>query len=576
MDEQPAKRILFDKSTLFNLKAEVLKKQEEIKNKKRLPEYKIENFKPPPAKSSENDCKTKEKTKKTFKDSLRAVDIEEVEAIKKAKAVLEKKAELYEHLSNPMGESQMAGRFLVDFGKRRDIESDKIRKCNSEKKPEPPLPIVLDNSCTMENSSDEDEWTEYVDCLGRTRTCPKTDLQYLLEKDKNLKKEIFEEEEDVHQPSTSKEEISEKPFLVQKTNDYLKSLREKWEEKEREILAKNYEDIHYQDLLFDEARMHGVGYFSFSTDAAERQRQMDELMKRREETLREQAAMEEKTKQRDEMLAARVKAARMRQRIRAGLPPDDAKLQYKELIIDALNQIKADQDKRAKEKEQQIKEELEKERQKLREAHVREWDRGKDGVDEKVKKFKEMTQEEYVEQQRSKRIDEFAPLPTTSSSNTDSTMNDKVRLIPKKTPVCTKTWSDVLPKPKTPPPPVICDFTSDTENKKGLYFSTFKKSQHNIQYKNFVKAQEPTAIINELSDGESDGESKSEKRQLESDHAEIPPPPTYEYYGPQAKKAKSHKPFESDIREAFAQGTKNLEPKASNRRLPQQYDFSLG
>lgn len=44
--------------------------------------------------------------------------------------------------------------------------------------------------------------------------------------------------------------VSEKPFLVQKTNDYLQSLRVKWEEKERELLSKN-KDIHYQDVLFD-------------------------------------------------------------------------------------------------------------------------------------------------------------------------------------------------------------------------------------------------------------------------------------------------------------------------------------
>lgn len=42
----------------------------------------------------------------------------------------------------------------------------------------------------------------------------------------------------------------EKPLLVQKTNDYLQSLREKWEKKEQELLSKD-KDVHYQDLLFD-------------------------------------------------------------------------------------------------------------------------------------------------------------------------------------------------------------------------------------------------------------------------------------------------------------------------------------
>lgn len=43
---------------------------------------------------------------------------------------------------------------------------------------------------------------------------------------------------------------SEKPLLVQKTNDYLQSLRVKWEEKERDLLSKD-KDIHYQDVLYD-------------------------------------------------------------------------------------------------------------------------------------------------------------------------------------------------------------------------------------------------------------------------------------------------------------------------------------
>lgn len=51
----------------------------------------------------------------------------------------------------------------------------------------------------------------------------------------------------------------EKPLLVQKTNDYLQSLREKWEQKERELLAKD-KDIHYQDLLYD-----GLYYFIIVT-----------------------------------------------------------------------------------------------------------------------------------------------------------------------------------------------------------------------------------------------------------------------------------------------------------------------
>lgn len=77
-----------------------------------------------------------------------------------------------------------------------------------------------------------------------------------------------------------------------------------------------------------EARIHGVGYYAFSTDEKERRKQMDELIKRRGETLQAQKQTEEIRKKRDEIMAARVKAARARQRARAGLPPEEPEGKY--------------------------------------------------------------------------------------------------------------------------------------------------------------------------------------------------------------------------------------------------------
>lgn len=69
---------------LISLKAELLRKQEEVNEKKQLPHNRIENFKPPPPKPSEknNDAPN---TKKSFQDSLKAIDTEELEAYKKSK-----------------------------------------------------------------------------------------------------------------------------------------------------------------------------------------------------------------------------------------------------------------------------------------------------------------------------------------------------------------------------------------------------------------------------------------------------------------------------------------------------------
>ncbi|CAH0731927.1 unnamed protein product, partial [Brenthis ino] len=563
MNEQSSKKILFNKSTLLSLKAELLKKKEEVEEKKHLPQHNIQNFKPP-QQSVDKKNKNEHRAKKSLRDSLNLIDTEEFEACRKSKLALEKKAALYEHLSDGVGNSQLAGRFLVDFKEKKSETTT-----NSET-----IPEYIDSKGTAPFEEDESDWVEFTDFLGRTRKCLKSDLELYKKRDEELMKVITNEsrgQESVNTECPKTE--SQKPLLVQKTNDYLQSLREKWEEKERELLAKD-KDVHYQDLLFDEARIHGVGYYSFSTDENERKKQMEELIKRRQETLQAQQQAEEIRKKRDELVAARVAAARARQRARAGLPPEDPEEKKKDFttcLLEFLNQQKNEADKKAKEEEQRQKEEKEKERQKLRDAYIRDWDVGKDGVQDKVKKFKEMTQEEYVEQQRAKRIDEFAPPKTNESDRSKFNFDLRGNKIELNKENQNKTWSDVR-RPKTPPPPTIGDLSDDTQ--KGLYFTT-KKTEKVVKYKNFVKSQEATPIANELSDEEESIRCVPEKRKFNVEHAEIAPPPTYDYYGPTPKHTRLEKPFSSNMREAMAQGSKSLETKESNRKLPQHYDFTF-
>ncbi|CAG9112698.1 unnamed protein product [Plutella xylostella] len=559
MNEQN-KKILFNKSTLFSLKAELLKKQEEVNEKKRLPQHKVENFKPAPSKPPEK-CE-KDIEKPCFRDKLKEIDTEELEACRKSKSALVKKAELYEHLADGVGSSQLASRFLVDFNTKKRQESVK----HEASPPRPPSPVY------EETDEDQSEWTEFTDCLGRTRKCLKSDLDLYQEKDKELLR-IVNKERDVPQDAqVSETPPVEKPLLVQKTNDYLQSLREKWEKKEQELLSKD-KDVHYQDLLFDEARIHGVGYFSFSTEEAERRQQMSELQRVREETLKAQEVAAEQRRKREELVAARLAASKARRRMREGLPPEDPEDQQKDFtkcLLEFLTQQKNEADAKAKEEETKRKEEQEKERQKQREAYVREWDIGKEGVEDK-KKFREMTQEEYVEQQRDKRIKEFAPPKERESKKSNASYDDTGRVLDPQ-PSASKTWSEVRPRIKTPPPPMI----GDINEAKGLYFSTAKKENSTMKYKNFVKPQEPVPIVNELSDDEDKVEiTKPDKRKLTSNHTEIAPPPTYDYYGPVPKHSKASKPFDSDIREAYDQGSNSLKKQGSNRQLSQRYDFSL-
>ncbi|XP_050679418.1 trichohyalin isoform X2 [Leptidea sinapis] len=863
MNESDSKKINFNKSTLFSLKAELLKKQEEVKGKKNLPQHKIDNFKPSIKTTDGNQSEFK-KEKRSLRDNLKAVDTDELEACRKSKLALEKKAQLYDHLSDAVGDSKLESQFLVDFKEKKQQDTSTAETNHTE-----------DNETvsTTHDEGDDGEWVQFTDCLGRTRKCLKSDLDLYKKRDEELLKAMPRKQGSVDDTEPQITEQPEKTILVQKTNDYLQSLRDKWEEKEKELLAKD-KDIHYQDLLFDEARMHGIGYYSFSTDETERQKQMAELMKRRQETLQAQREAEEIRKKRDELVAARVAAARARQRMRAGLPSEDAEdrkdafleslleflhekrneadakakeeerkrkeelekerqkiteqpektilvqktndylqslrdkweekekellakvkdihyqdllfdearkterqkqmaelmkrrqetlqaqreaeeirkkrdklvaarvaaararqrmraglpsedaegrkeafleslleflhemrkeadakakeeerkrkeelekerqkiteqpektilvqktndylqslrdkweekekellakvkdIHYQDLLFDEarkterqkqmaelmkrrqetlqaqreaeeirkkrdelvaarvaaararqrmraglpsedaedrkdaflesqlefLHEKRNEADAKAKEEERKRKEELEKERQKVRDSYIREWDLGKEGVEGDIKNFKEMTQEEYVEQQRSKRIEEFAP-PTMNDSlakRSEYLFDAHGSKIHSEKP---KTWSEV--RHVTPPAPIISDQNDD--GAKGLFFSS-KKCEQTVTYKNFINTEDTTPIENELSEDEDIHCDGLKNRKRNATHTEIAPPPTIEYYGPNPKHRKAEIPFESDIRESYAKGTKSLESKSSGIHLPKHYDFTF-
>lgn len=377
------KKINVNFSSLVGLKAELLRKQAEV-NEARL---KTEPNNMPPL--------TKKKTKKTVTDSSeenskRSRDSEDIVAHKKSKLMLEAKARLYERLKKSKNNND---KFLVDFKNKLDeSEEEFVDEIINEEYPIEP----------------EENWVEYQDCFGRTRKCLREDLPHMQKKDELIKQEVMKKHFD-----EDKEEEKDQ-YLIQEKEPEIEIMRRKWEEQTQKLADKV--DIHYQDVLFDEARTHGVGYYAFSQDEEERVKQQENLTKLRKETERKQKETKEIKELKERMEQNRLKAARIRQRIRAGLPaePTEEELAQEKLINSAQN-INADKDNQSVEKDK------EKSNQKadhistnINESIQKETD------EDKIKAFGEllnkknhwhiMSQEEWIDKCRSQRVKEFEPV----------------------------------------------------------------------------------------------------------------------------------------------------------------------
>ena len=367
------RKITVDYSSLVGLKAEVLRKQLEVKElKARGPVQNIPNIQKPKVKIK--------KSQKADEGSPKVIEIEDVNTLKKSQLMLEAKSRLYNKLEK--SRSNPSDLFLVDFSQKPDSES---KKSESEEDHED------------ENYDSDDNFVEYQDCFGRTRKCLREDLPKMREKDHLLRQQISKEPP--AEPEPVEEEIIEKPSPREPE---IEIMRKKWEEQTKKLA--NKVNIHYQDVLFDEARAHGVGYFNFSLDEDERQKQQESLEKLRKETEQKQKEMKDLKESRKKMEQNRLRVARIRQRIRAGLPPELPEDEVE--ASDDPNNLKEVQPEISKEEEKKSEEKKEPENSLAI-------------IEDKVKAFgellgkrthwREMSQEEWVDKRREDRLSEFAP-----------------------------------------------------------------------------------------------------------------------------------------------------------------------
>ncbi|XP_036322754.1 coiled-coil domain-containing protein 174 [Rhagoletis pomonella] len=453
----PNKVINVNLSSLLSLKAELLRKQAEVNKAKAIQapnqqnEYSSKNIVQATSSSASVSKRDKKERAKEV-DKLEGATVyehEDSELLEKSRRVLEAKSKFYERMSRTGGQLNSDDNCLVLFNRKHQDDrvddalieemerpnhgsSNEAKESDSDSRSE----SDVDNS-----HEDEDDWVEYTDCLGRTRKCLRKDLEVVQRRDAELAASMPERldqtkanwmlnsknvsnvsGEDVDAPigpMPSESVFGDGVSMMSKHDEQ----RANWERKEQENIDKA--DVHYQDVFFDEARQHGVGYYAFSTDEEERKKQQKELEETRKRTLEEQKRRDELRAHREKIVAERVRAAKNRQRARLGLPPLEEN-ETKEEIVNKEKETKEERKARKRaEKLQRKQEREEKQRDLERKLHVRPWDKEKEcatdnttveenGEPEPKWIYKPerlpMSQEEWNEKKRGERVAEFGPV----------------------------------------------------------------------------------------------------------------------------------------------------------------------
>ena len=372
-----AKALTPDSTSLVDLKAEVYRKKQEA----------IENKAQGRVKASSTSVKEKKSNNIWSKSNVAVLkrSFEDAEKERKERiriqTALEQKAEVYDKLKAGTYKDKDQT-FLVDF------------------------------------QEDEDEWVEYTDVLGRTRKCHRSDLEEMKKRDM----ETFGSE------GTSQTEAQ---LSLLSEDMRREQLRQKWEKEEEQNLKKPL--LHYNDVLYDEARTHGAAFYRFARNESDRQSQMENLKSLHRETLETRNQVATAKAKREAAMAARLKKVRDKKRLKMGLPalPDEPEEQQPEVEVE-------------KSVMEGLKELREAEEQKMRKSIVREWDVGKDGVEAKEatdqEGFKEklklsmerkvLSQEEWVEKKRKERPSEFAPPTAFAKKAKNTTPTPKYNNVP--------------------------------------------------------------------------------------------------------------------------------------------------
>uniref|UniRef100_A0A182PRU3 CCDC174 alpha/beta GRSR domain-containing protein n=1 Tax=Anopheles epiroticus TaxID=199890 RepID=A0A182PRU3_9DIPT len=199
----PNRKIEIDKSSLLSLKAELLRKQEEVGKAKASTS--IDDFVPKKVPKAEKNASTARKERREKKDNSKPIvtELEDSSQLARSKQMLKAKAKYYDRMLAAGGSLNSDENSLVMFNKKKQ---DTKPAYYSSSEPSTDESSADSESSDSEGVEDGDKWVEYTDFLGRTRKCLKKDLKECLTRDRELAKSMVPREgqrrEDLQGPAS--------------------------------------------------------------------------------------------------------------------------------------------------------------------------------------------------------------------------------------------------------------------------------------------------------------------------------------------------------------------------------------
>ncbi|KXJ67901.1 hypothetical protein RP20_CCG007884 [Aedes albopictus] len=255
----PNRKIDIDKSSLLSLKAELLRKQEEVSRAKAFTS--IDDFVPKKVPKPEKPLASSSSSSRSDKPAKTIIELEDSAELIRSKQILESKAKYYDRMVASGGSLNSDENCLVMFNQKK--QTDK--------------PVLLEDARYSSSdgsvSSEEDEpsrrpridatsldgdWVEYTDFLGRSRKCRRKELEYCLRRDREMARDAKRDGAGNDRQADDDEEDGEligppvpSMAITEDTiGDRFREMREQWAKQEADNLDKD--SVHYQDVLFDE------------------------------------------------------------------------------------------------------------------------------------------------------------------------------------------------------------------------------------------------------------------------------------------------------------------------------------